>query len=436
MKKQIYDFVAIGLGPFNLSLACLTEPIKKLNGLFVEQKDKFDWHPGLMLPGTHLQTPFLSDLVTLASPTNPYSFLNYIKEQGRIYSFYIRENFFLQRKEYNQYCQWASKKLNNIVFNTKVVSVDYDNYKKHYLITCKNRTDNTSHTIRSKKIIIGTGPSPYIPETCVNVQNNIIHASNYLRHKQSIQQQKKITLVGSGQSAAEVYYDLLQEIDNYHYDLTWITRSARFSPLDYSKLTLEMTSPEYIDYFYSLPAQKKEPLLKQQQYLYKGINFNLINAIYDLMYEKKLNEEVKINLFTNSELKNVSYQEKNNNLKLTFFHKEQEKTYQQHTNSLILATGYQYSIPDFLKNIKDRIQWDKNKIFNVNRNYSIDVNKKEIFIQNGELHTHGFTAADLGMACYRNSYIINELVGEEVYLLEKKIAFQQFNAPEYEQTNE
>ena len=151
---------------------------------------------------------------------------------------------------------------------------------------------------------------------------------------------------------------------------------------------------------------------------------------------KILNEEVTINLFTNSELKNVSYQEKNNNLKLTFFHKEQEKTYQQHTNSLILATGYQYSIPDFLKNIKDRIQWDKNKMFNVNRNYSIDINKKEIFIQNGELHTHGFTAADLGMACYRNSYIINELVGEEVYLLEKKIAFQQFNAPACEQTNE
>ena len=36
----------------------------------------------------------MSDLVTLADPTSPYSFLNYLKEKGRLYSFYIRENFY------------------------------------------------------------------------------------------------------------------------------------------------------------------------------------------------------------------------------------------------------------------------------------------------------------------------------------------------------
>ena len=47
---------------------------------------------GMMLEGTHLQVPFLADLVTLADPTSPYSFLNYLKEKGRLYPFYIREN--------------------------------------------------------------------------------------------------------------------------------------------------------------------------------------------------------------------------------------------------------------------------------------------------------------------------------------------------------
>lgn len=74
-----HDFIGIGLGPFNLGLACLTEPIHELSGVFLESKPDFEWHAGMFLEGAHLQTPFMSDLVTMADPTSPYSFLNYLK---------------------------------------------------------------------------------------------------------------------------------------------------------------------------------------------------------------------------------------------------------------------------------------------------------------------------------------------------------------------
>ncbi|MER6969036.1 SidA/IucD/PvdA family monooxygenase, partial [Streptomyces halstedii] len=35
---KTHDFVGIGLGPFNLGLACLTEPIAELDGVFLESK--------------------------------------------------------------------------------------------------------------------------------------------------------------------------------------------------------------------------------------------------------------------------------------------------------------------------------------------------------------------------------------------------------------
>ena len=123
---QPYDFIAIGIGPFNLGLACLTQPLSQVNALFLDQNSGFDWHPGMMLESAHLQTPFMADLVTLADPTHPLSFLNYIKQQGRLYSFYIRESFFLMRKEYNQYCRWATERLSNLRFNTKVERVEFD----------------------------------------------------------------------------------------------------------------------------------------------------------------------------------------------------------------------------------------------------------------------------------------------------------------------
>ncbi|WP_407508967.1 SidA/IucD/PvdA family monooxygenase, partial [Elizabethkingia anophelis] len=110
-QEKIYDIIGIGIGPFNLSMACLANPVKDLNTLFFDRSDRFDWHPGMMMQDTTLQIPFMADLVTMADPTSEFTFLNYIKEKGRIYSFYIRENFYLLRNEYNQYCQWAIEKL-------------------------------------------------------------------------------------------------------------------------------------------------------------------------------------------------------------------------------------------------------------------------------------------------------------------------------------
>ena len=110
-EGRIYDLAGIGVGPFNLGLAALTAPVDGVDAVFLERRDSFDWHPGMMLEPAHLQVPFMADLVTLADPTSPYSFLNFLKQTGRLYRFYIRENFYPLRTEYNQYCQWVAGQL-------------------------------------------------------------------------------------------------------------------------------------------------------------------------------------------------------------------------------------------------------------------------------------------------------------------------------------
>ena len=79
-------------------------------------------------------------------------------------------------------------------------------------------------------------------------------------NKAKLQAQRSITVLGIGQSAAEIFYDLLSDIDQYDYQLNWITRAPRFYPLEYTGLTLEMTSPEWIDYFHALPPDKRDQL--------------------------------------------------------------------------------------------------------------------------------------------------------------------------------
>ncbi|MCW3464211.1 lysine N(6)-hydroxylase/L-ornithine N(5)-oxygenase family protein [Chitinophaga nivalis] len=426
MDNKIYDFAAVGAGPFNIGLACLTAPIEGLEGIFLDKRSGFNWHPGMLLQDTTLQVPFLADLVTLADPTSPFSFLNYLKEQGRIYSFYIRENFKLLRNEYNYYCQWAIQKLPNIHFNTRVDDIRYDEAAGYFSVHSTDTITGTTTRIKARKIVLGTGTVPNMPACCKDYLGKAIHSSAYLHNKKELQAKDAITIVGSGQSAAEIYYDLLQDIDTHGYALHWITRSPRFYPLEYSKLTLEMTSPEYVDYFYSLPQAKRDHLIHQQKHLYKGINNELISAIFDLLYAKRLQHDIRVSLRTNAALQEVSYQAATDRFRLVFFQEEQEQHYEHTTNGLVLATGYTYRIPEFLQGIREYIDLDEQGRFKVSRYYTIDKTADKIFVQNAELHTHGFVTPDLGMGCYRNAWIIKALTGKEIYPIEQRIAFQQF----------
>lgn len=429
----IHDFAAIGVGPFNLGLAALAEPIEGLGGMFLEQRESFDWHPGMMLEPAHLQVPFMADLVTMADPTSPYSFLNFLKQTGRLYRFYIRENFYPLRAEYNQYCQWVAGQLPSVRFGTSVLDAAYDDGV--YRLTVSGPAGQ--EVLEARRLVLGTGTSPYVPRAAESILAGAatgnggvaFHNADYLARKGELQRQRSITVIGSGQSAAEIYYELLQEADAHGYRLNWVTRSGRFFPLEYTKLTLEMTSPEYVDYFHALPPGQRDYLNKTQKNLYKGINSDLIDAIYDLLYTRSLSGMVDTRLLTSSTLTAAEWDSIAGTHILHLHHDEQGRSYALDSEAVVLATGYTYREPGFLAGIRDRIARDPAGRFAVDRNYSTGVAPGEIFVQNAELHTHGFATPDLGMGAYRNSCILREITGREVYPVERSISFQQFGAP-------
>ncbi|NWK78914.1 lysine N(6)-hydroxylase/L-ornithine N(5)-oxygenase family protein [Aquitalea sp. LB_tupeE] len=429
MNSKIHDFVAIGIGPFNLGLACLTQPLDGLDGVFLDQADGFDWHPGMLLENATLQTPFLADLVTLADPTSRFSFLNYLKQSGRIYAFYIREDFFMLRQEYNQYCQWVCAQLENLRWQRRVERVEYDEINHLYQVYCHNLASGEAELYRGRHLVLGTGTVPLWPECCQSVQQQASHSASYLADKAALQRQPSITIVGSGQSAAEIYYDLLQDIDRYGYQLNWLTRSPRFFPLEYTKLTLELTSPEYVDYFHRLSLPQRDQLLQQQKGLFKGINASLINDIHELLYRKHLNGTPNTLLLANTALTACRHDKASGRFVLSLQQQEQQQDFQLETAALVLATGYGYRQPDFLAPIAGRIQRDARGRFAVARDYSIDADHR-LFVQNAELHTHGLSSPDLGMACYRNARLIRSMTGVAHYPVEQRIAFQQFTVPQ------
>lgn len=191
--------------------------------------------------------------------------------------------------------------------------------------------------------------------------------------------------------------------------------------MEYSKLTLELTSPDYVEYFYNRNPEAKKTILSKQQSQFKGINYDLINDIYDFIYDLTIdNADPNLKIIPNSQLNTVD-NSRENLINLEFTQLEQEIPYEQEADYLILGTGYRYHEPAFLENIQSRIKRDTNGLFDVNRNYSIDHNGGEIYVLHAEVHTHSYISTDLGMAAYRNSSIINDILGREHYHIEKKL---------------
>jgi lysine N6-hydroxylase len=421
----MHDFIAIGLGPFNLGLACLAEPVDDLDGVFLESRDELSWHPGMMLPDATLQVPFMADLVTMADPTSPHSFLNYLKLTGRLYPFYIRESFYPLRAEYDDYCRWAAGRVEGVRLGRHVERVEHDG--QGYVVSARVG-DGSVETYRARRLVLGTGTRPHVPSAARGLDGPVTHSADYLTHKSELQSRRSITVVGSGQSAAEVYLDLLEDIDAHDYELVWATRSPRFFPMEYTKLTLEMTSPEYTRHFQGLPAATRDVLLQEQKGLYKGISRDLVDTIYDTLYRKQVHGDVPTRLLTCTELVDASWDPARERYALGMRHTELGESLDLQTEGLVLATGYRAEVPDFVSGVAGRIRWDENGRYDVAADYSVD-DDRSIFVQNAEEHTHGLIASDLGMGAYRSSIIIAVMFGREVYPVERRIAFQEFGVP-------
>jgi lysine N6-hydroxylase len=425
---QTYDFIAVGLGPFNLSLACLMAPLKEHKGLFLERNAQFAWHPGMLVERCTLQNPFLADLVSLADPTSRFSYLNYCKQQGRIYACYVRENLYLTRHEYNRYCQWATSQLNNLAFSREVTEITFDEAQGHYVVRghdLASASQPRPFEHRARRLVLGVGSVPRLP-ACCEAGAPHVHSASYLAHKARLQAGRSITIVGSGQSAAEIYYDLLGEIDRHGYQLNWVTRSPRFFQMETGKLTLELISPDYIEHFHALPPARKAEILLDQKSIYNGINTQLVNAIYERLDERRDELRHRTQLLPGMELVRCRHDAQAGRYELEFEHTDLAQRYRHATDGLVFATGYAPRVPAFIEGIRDRIAWDEQGRYRQARNYAVDHAAREVFVQNAGFHSHGLSNPDLGMTCHRNAVLIRELTGIEYYPIETHTAVQDF----------
>jgi lysine N6-hydroxylase len=414
MTLSTYDLVGVGIGPSNMSLAALLIPSKQIQAQFFEQRQEFRWHGGMLLPDVYLQVPFISDLVTLVDPTNPYSFLAFLAYKKRLYSFINAGFAFALREEFNQYLQWASQILPNLNFAEKVEEIDFVAGK--FIV----RTDKRD--LASQHVVLGKGIIPKIPKLIeLPLDDKIYHCSDFL-HRPHHWAGKSIAVIGGGQSSAEIVQSILSDTKNLPDSLSWISRRRQFLPLDDSPFTSEFFDPAYVQQFYHFSPEQRRMLLAEQSLASDGISLSTLQEIYQQMYKLSLLKQhpIKINLLPDHELKRVN--RSNKGIELTITNLMLDSLRCVEADIVILCTGYQTAIPRSLAKIAHRIAWEEDK-FKVCPDYSIQWDgpaQNRIYVKNAAQHTHGIADSNLCLIAWRSAVIINSIAGKPIYDIENE----------------
>jgi lysine N6-hydroxylase len=425
----VHDLLGVGIGPFNLGLAALLDGVEDVEAVFLDERPGFSWHPGLLLEGTCTQVPFLADLVTLVDPTSPHTFLNYLRAHDRLLHFYFRERFHLPRREYDHYCRWVAGRLPSCRFGARVEALRWLPELGLFEADVRRCDSADLERVHARHAVLGVGTVPHVPDAlAARMGPGLVHAADFLTHRDRLLRAASVTVVGSGQSGAEVFLDLLRGQPSRGQRLTWITRSPGFLPMEYTRLALEHFSPEYTRYFHGLSEEVRDRLLPAQDLLYKGIDAQTVEEIYAVLYERSAGGarpavELRPHLAVEAVERTAG------GLRLRCRQWEQGRELTVETECAVLATGFVARRPACVEELAPLIRWDAAGRYRVGLDYRVEMDPSvsgSLFVQNAELHTHGVGAPDLGLGAHRGACIVNALTGREVYHLPERTVVTEF----------
>ncbi|MGN5637778.1 lysine N(6)-hydroxylase/L-ornithine N(5)-oxygenase family protein, partial [Streptomyces sp. AC154] len=398
----------------------------------------FHWHPGLLIDGASLQVPFLADLVTLADPTSPWTFLNYLRTRDRLFPFYFAERFHIQRAEYDAYCRWVTEQLPGLHFGHQVDAIRWNAERSLFEV---DFTQLDAHgeaealgRAHTRHIALGVGTEPHIPEPLKPLAGAgsvpVIHSADYLHHREQLLNAEHITVIGSGQSGAEIFLDLLRARPAGQEKLHWLARTPAFAPMEYSKLGLEHFTPDYTRYFHALPEPVRDELVPQQWQLHKGIDHDTITAIHEELYRRTLHGGWPDATLTPGVRVRTAGRVATTRVELHLEHTQQGTRSRLTTDAVVLATGYrERPLDQMLDGLRTRLRRDSSGRPRIDEQFRLELDPAitgNIYVQNAERHTHGVGAPDLGLAAWRSATILNNLTGTTAYHLPQRTAFTTF----------
>lgn len=344
MSLPIYDFVGVGIGPSQLSLAIALEESFDMSNkkcLYLDSKHKFEWHAGWNNPHAQIQMSILKDLVTMRNPQSRYSFLSFLREQGRLESIASMDGYVPSRTEYEIYLHWVLNELDlPVVFSSSVRSIEpYQGIESGILKVNYLDKDDNYVSILTRSISIAAGKAPKQLENLM-MSERVYHSSQLaelLEQVVGLKSTCKVAVVGAGQAAAESTLSLLTE--NPNTEVHCFARSFLYRSVD--------ANPFVNDLYTWSSAKKMRKGTKSWSVgmrkdlansNYGVVDERLLQKLYSLNYEDSINSKQRLFISSYVEIKSILSNDQQ--LELSIYRKETDEQSRESFDFVVLATGF------------------------------------------------------------------------------------------------
>ena len=340
-----YDVIGLGFGPANLAIAVALDEDRRVreHGLrycFLEKKPAFEWHGGMLLDDSRMQISFLKDLATLRNPSSRYTFVSYLHEKRRLEAFINISTFTPSRLEYNDYLGWAAAQFSDRVhYGEEVIGVEpvLDGGDVTRVKVISRLADGRTRARITRNLVVSIGGEPVVPEAFRPLKGDarVMHSSSYLERIRACGEPKRLAVVGSGQSAAEIFSDLCGRYPSAEVSL--VMRSQALRPADDSPFINEIFDPSYTDVVYGQSPEEREAFIQANaQTNYSVVNLDLIESIYHRLYLQKVTGHAPHNLLPQRNIEAVQAGDAGIRLTLSGPEGVEDRLY----DAVVLATGY------------------------------------------------------------------------------------------------
>jgi lysine N6-hydroxylase len=403
-----YDVVGVGIGPSNLSLAALLEPHSGMRTRFYERRPEFQWHEGLLFPGSKIQVSFIKDLVTLADPTSRFSFLAFLKDQRRLYRFLNAEFDRVDRREFNQYFRWVCAQLDSLTFGSTVDSVTLED---------ELVVQVGAERIRTRHLVLGVGPVPYLPSCAVpHLGETVFHGYDYLQHDPALHG-RRVVVVGGGQTGAEVVERVLSDHEGLPREVWWISRRSNFLPLDESPFVNELFTPSYTRFFSELSEPVRTRLVAKQKLASDGISPRTLIRLTQRLYELEFLDacRTRCHLWPAHELRCITRDD--GGWKIDAADLTGGRGRMARADIVVLCTGSTSSLPPCMSPLMERLADASGKV-HFEPDYSLTWDaapKNRIYVQNLDRTIWGIADPNLSLMAWRSAVIANSLLERQAY---------------------
>ncbi|PWD62351.1 NADPH-dependent L-lysine N(6)-monooxygenase [Pectobacterium parmentieri] len=418
------DFIGVGIGPFNLSIAALAHEAEGFSSRFFDGRTQFAWHPGMLVPDCHMQTMFLKDLVSAVAPTSPYSFVNYLVKRKKFYRFLTTELRTVSRDEFSDYLRWAAEGMENLRFNNTVERIAFDDRRQLFAVqTCEGETF-------ARHVCLGIGKQPHLPACVKSVSPTCFHASEMSLCQPNLSG-KRVTVVGGGQSGADLFLNALRGEWGEVAEISWVSRRNNFNALDEAAFANEYFTPEYVSGFVGLNHAARQKMLDEQKMTSDGITAESLLTIYRELYHRFEVLGLPRNAHLMPSRSVTGLESRGQGWQLLLEHHLDKGYDTLESDVVIFATGYRPALPQMLSPLMPRIAMRDECSFNVRDDFTIEWDgpkENHLFAVNASMQTHGIAEPQLSLMAWRAGHILNCAMGRDLFDLSTPPALIQWRS--------